>query len=89
MCASINEHTKLRDIWRHLRFASKNSPKRQLLHLHAEDEANRLINNFAARSSSENITTVMKEALRKLLPFCTNLTIEACDQIDDTANNYA
>lgn len=31
----------------------------------------------------------MKEALRKLLPFCTNLTIEACDQIDDTANNYA
>ena len=67
-CAKISQHTSLADIWRWLKRVGGKYSASQPSHPNPEQEAERLANIFAARTSSQNLSANSQMLLERLTP---------------------
>nr|XP_027223264.1 uncharacterized protein LOC113815373 [Penaeus vannamei] len=84
-CETLNSHTKIKDIWSHLRKATGCYRTNRIpAHPDPQGEANKLINQFATRSSSSNLDQNTVEALAINRPLQLHIIENAIEDSDDT-----
>ena len=79
-CASFSQHTSLGQLWWCFRKASGAAPTRPTAHPRPQQEADRLVNCFTARSSSEQLPPHTRHLQQQLRPQRDEEVREARDQ---------
>ena len=88
-CARLSQHTKLRDTWFSLKRATgTNTRPRTATHPNPQQEAERLAEKFAQRTSSENLPQETRRLQQQLHEQRWNEINRACNTPDDTDAPY-
>ncbi|KAG0701942.1 hypothetical protein GWK47_002878 [Chionoecetes opilio] len=67
-CSSINHSSNLSAMWKKIHMISGKASVRQAVHPNPADEANRLVQSFAARSSTALYAQAVQDTQRRLFP---------------------
>ena len=87
-CAHISQHSSLTQLWSFLKMVSGKYSKRQPIHPHPEEEAERLAVKFAERTKTNNLPHDTQQLQQQLAPMRLEVIEQACQQIDDTDAPY-
>ena len=83
-CSSIGQNNNIGDMWRKIKIASGKSPAKQPIHPDPTAEANKLIDTFTTRSSSNQISEEVRNAQNHLMQRRPTTINRACQEAAET-----